>query len=119
MAVRKRTFLGRIGRLVRSMLHPQVLIHPFRMLHYYGYSHVLERQDMTLGRGVRLAPNTSFRNGARIALGDQVQLGEYTALWAGRSTSWIRVGARTTFGPNCYVIPTAVARDSLGIERTR
>lgn len=58
---------------------------------------------MTLGRDVRLAPNTSFRNGARIELGEQVQLGEHTALWAGRSTSWVRVGARTTFGPGCFV----------------
>ncbi|MDO9640853.1 MAG: acyltransferase [Pseudotabrizicola sp.] len=103
MAVKKQTVPKRIGRLIRSFLHPQVLLHPFRMLHYYGYSHVLERQKMVLGRDVRLAPNTSFRNGERIELGDQVQLGEYTALWAGRSTSWIRIGARTTFGPNCYV----------------
>lgn len=103
MPVRQRTMIGRVGRLLRSYLHPQVLLHPFRMLHYYGYSHVLERQKMVLGRDVRLAPNTSFRNGERIALGDQVQLGEHTALWAGRSQSWIRVGARTTFGPGCFV----------------
>lgn len=103
MAVKKRTALGRLGRLLRSFLHPQVLLHPFRMLHYYGYSHVLERQKMRLGRDVRLAPNNSFRNGERIDLGDQVQLGEHSALWAGRNTAWIRVGARTTFGPGCFV----------------
>ena len=103
MMVKKRTLSLRVLRILKSFLYPQVLLHPFRMLHYYGYSHVLERQKMTLGRDVRLAPNTSFRNGERIALGDQVQLGEYTSLWAGRSTSWIRVGARTTFGPSCYV----------------
>lgn len=79
------------------------MIHPFRMLHYYGYSHALQRPKMVLGRDVRLAPNTSFRNGERIALGDNVQLGEYTALWAGGAVSWIRVGARTTFGPGCFV----------------
>lgn len=103
MAVRKQTGAMRIARLLRSILHPQVLIHPFRMIHYYGYSHVLQRQQMTLGRGVRLAPNSSFRNGERIALGDQVQVGEYSALWAGGKTSWIRVGDRTTFGPGCFV----------------
>lgn len=103
MAVKKRTALGRVWRLLRSFLHPQVLLHPFRMLHYYGYSHVLPRQSMKLGRDVRLAPNSSFRNGERIELGDQVQVGEYSALWAGRSTAWIRVGARTTFGPGCFV----------------
>lgn len=103
MAVRKRTAGGRVLRLLRSVLDPRVLLHPFRMLHYYGYSHVLPRQEMLLGRDVRLAPNTSFRNGARIELGDQVQLGEYTALWAGRESAWIRVGARTSFGPHCFV----------------
>ncbi len=75
MAVKNRTVLGRITRLLRSVLHPQVLLHPFRMLHYYGYSHVLERTKITMGRDVRLAPNTSFRNGERIDLGDQVQMG--------------------------------------------
>ena len=103
MAVKKRTSLGRIRNLLTSFLHPKVLIHPLRMLHYYGYSHVLQREKMTMGRDVRLAPNTSFRNGERIALGDQAQLGEYCAIWAGHSTSWVRIGARTTFGPNCFV----------------
>ena len=103
MAVRQQTIGIRIWRLIRSVLNVQVLLHPFRMLHYYGYSHVLPKREMTLGRNVRLAPNTSFRNGARIALGDQVQLGERTALWAGRSTGRITVGPRTTLGPDCYV----------------
>lgn len=103
MAVKKRTFASRLERLLGSFLHPQVLLHPFRMIHYYGYSHVLERRRMTLGRDVRFAPNSSFRNGERIALSDEVQLGEYTAIWAGRSQSWVRVGARTTFGPGCFV----------------
>lgn len=76
---------------------------PFRMIHYYGYSHVLPRARMTCGQNVEIAPNASFRNGDRILLGDNVQIGEYAALWAGRSTSWIRVGARTTFGPGAFV----------------
>lgn len=103
MAVKKRTTMGRIARLLGSVLDPLVWLHPFRMLHYYGYSHVRPRRQMRLGRDVRLAPNTSFRNAERIELGDQVQLGEHTALWAGRSTSWVRVGPRTTFGPGCFV----------------
>ncbi|TNC74795.1 acyltransferase [Rubellimicrobium roseum] len=103
MAVRTRTIGGRIARLLGSVLDPMVWLHPFRMLHYYGYSHVGQRRLMTVGRDVRLAPNTSFRNGERIELGDQVQLGEHTALWAGKTSSWVRVGARTTFGPGCFV----------------
>ena len=103
MAVRKRTIVMRILRILQSVLHPQVLIHPFRMMHYYAYSHVLPRREMQLGRDVRLAPNVSLRNGARISLGDQVQVGEYSALWAGRTSGRIVVGARTTFGPGCFV----------------
>lgn len=94
---------ARLRRVLGSFFSLQVLIHPFRMLHYYGYSHALQRPKLTLGREVRLAPNTSFRNAEQIALGDRVQLGEYSALWAGRSTGWIRVGADTTFGPHCFV----------------
>jgi len=103
VAIRNNSLGLRLRRALMSFLHPQVLLHPFRLIHYYGYAHVLPRREMTLGRDVRIAPNASFRNGARISLGDQVQLGERCALWAGRLTGWIRVGARTTFGPECYV----------------
>jgi len=103
MARVKRGLWRKFSDLARSLLHPMVLLHPLRLLHYYGYSHVLPRRDMTLGQGVRIAPNASFRNGARISLGDEVQIGERSALWGGKTTGRIIVGARTTFGPDCYV----------------
>lgn len=99
---RKPGMAGRLLRAARSLLHPGVLLHPFRMIHYWGYSHVLPRAEMTLGQGCRIAPNASFRNGARITLGDGVQVGEYVSLWAGRSSGRIIVGARTTFGPGAF-----------------
>lgn len=103
MAVAKRNLVTRLGRAVTSFLDPAVLLHPFRLMHYYGYSHVRQRRRLTLGRDVRIAPNVSFANGERIQLGDQVQLGARCSLWAGKSTSWIRVGDRTTFGPEVFV----------------
>lgn len=103
MAVQQRSLLSRLFRAIRSVFDPGVLLHPLRLLHYYGYSHVKPRRLLNLGRDVRIAPNVSFANAERIALGDQVQVGARCALWAGRSTSWIRVGARTTFGPDCFV----------------
>lgn len=103
MAAPKQSLAARIGGALRSFLHPKVLLHPLRMLHYWGYAHVLPRAEMRLAPGVRIAPTCSFRNGARIEIGDAAQIGEYTALWAGRQSAWIRIGARTTFGPNCFV----------------
>lgn len=103
MAIAPRSIATRLARIVRSLLDPGVFIHPFRLMHYYGYSHVTQRRLLTLGHDVRIAPNTSFANGERIALGDQVQVGARCSLWAGKTTSWIRVGARTTFGPECFV----------------
>src|SRR5690606_19476743 len=103
MAVAKRSLLSRLMRAARSFLDPGVFIHPFRLMHYYGYSHVKERRQLTLGRDVRIAPNVSFAHAERIELGDQVQVGSRTSLWAGKTQSRIRVGARTTFGPECFV----------------
>ncbi len=103
MAVAQKGLLARMLRGASSLLDLGVLIHPFRLMHYYGYSHVKPRRLITMGKGVRLAPNVSFANAERIALGDRVQIGARCSLWAGKSTSWIRVGAGTTFGPDCFV----------------
>lgn len=103
MAVVKRTVLSRLWRAVRSLVDPGVLVHPFRLIHYYGYTHVKPRRRLVLGRDVRIAPNVSFAHAERIELGDQVQVGARCSLWAGRTQSRIRVGARTTFGPECFV----------------
>lgn len=103
MPPKRRTPLIRLGRVLKSVLNPGVLLHPFRMMHYYGYTHVNEKRKLSLGRDVRLAPNTSFTNAQRIRLGDQVQIGARCSLWAGNTTGRIEVGDRTTFGPDCFV----------------
>ena len=103
MVIMKRSLSARLLDAVRSVFDPGVLLHPFRLLHYYAYTHVRQRRRLHLGRNVRIAPNVSFANGERIHLGDDVQIGARCSLWAGKSTSCIRVGARTTFGPECFV----------------
>ncbi|WP_037265574.1 acyltransferase [Roseivivax halodurans] len=103
MPPKPRSRASRLARLLRSVVDPALWLHPFRMLHYYGYTHVAERRKIALGRDVRIAPNVSFAHGERILLGDQVQIGAHCALWAGRSTGRIEVGARTTFGPSCFI----------------
>ncbi len=102
MAIQHRSPVSRLKRAVRSMLDPAVLLHPFRLMHYYGYTHVSQRRQLTLGRDVRIAPNVSFAHAERISLGDQVQVGARCSLWAGKTTSWIRVGERSTFGPEVF-----------------
>ncbi|MFN0113312.1 MAG: acyltransferase [Paracoccaceae bacterium] len=103
MADRNPSFLTRLTRGIASVLDPGVLLHPLRMMHYYGYTHVRERRKLTLGKGVLFAPNVSFAHAERIELGDGVHIGARSSLWAGNTTSRIRVGARTTFAPDCFV----------------
>ena len=46
-----------------------------RLLHYYGYSHVVPRRRLTLGPGATIAPNVSLRNGERIVIGARLEGG--------------------------------------------
>jgi len=102
----KRRHHGRAMRVLSalgSMLDPRLWLHPFRMLHYYNYTHVRPRRRLTLGEKVRIAPNASFANAERIELGDRVQIGARTSLWAGDREGRITVGADATFGPDCFL----------------
>ncbi|MGB3406093.1 MAG: acyltransferase [Jannaschia sp.] len=100
---RHRSPLTKAVAAVGSLLDPGVLLHPLRMLHYYGYAHVKPRRRITSGGDLRIAPNATFRNGSRIDLGASVQLGERVSLWAGKTTGRIVIGARTTLGPDVFV----------------
>jgi acetyltransferase-like isoleucine patch superfamily enzyme len=97
----RRTALMRRGAL--SLLDPRVYLHGLRLLHFYGYSHVRPRRRLTTGRGVRLAPNISIRNGERISIGEWTRIGERASLWAGDETSSITIGAHCLFGPEVFV----------------
>ncbi len=100
---RNRSGAARALGVLASVLDPRLWIHPFRLLHYYNYSHVAQRRRLTCGAKVWIAPNVSFRNGERITLGDRVQIGERCGLWAGDISGRIIVGAHSTFGPDCYL----------------
>lgn len=102
-AGRKRSTLGRAVRAAASLLDPRALLHPLRLIHYYNYTHVQPRRRLTLGAKVFIAPNVSFANGERIALGDGVQVGARCMLWAGEETGRITVGPNSTFGPDCLI----------------
>ena len=99
----KYTPLQRVLRLITSVLDPRIYAHGIRMLHYYGYTHVRERPKLTLGKGVRIAPNVSFTHAERISIGDEAQIGARCSVWAGKTTGRISIGTRTTLGPDVFV----------------
>ena len=102
------------ARFVLSMLDPMVWLHAFRILHFYGYSHVRERRRMRLGPRVRIAPNISIRNGERITVGADAHLGERCSLWAGDRVGRITVGEHALVGPDVYVTASNYCTDRPG-----
>lgn len=94
---------SRLLGAVRSVLHPKIWAHLLRILHFYGYSHVLPRARMALGVGVRMAPNVSIRNGERISVGAGAHIGERCFLWAGDGHGRIDIGEKALFGPEVFV----------------
>lgn len=103
MDPKSRGILQRLRGVVLSFSDPRLFLHACRLVHYYGYSHVLQRANLSLGRNVSIAPNVSLRNAARISLADSVHLGEYCSLWAGLASGCITIGARTAWGPGRFV----------------
>jgi acetyltransferase-like isoleucine patch superfamily enzyme len=87
----------------RSVLDVRTWMHSFRLLHYYGYSHVREKSKMTIGADPVFAPNASIRNGERITLGDRVHIGERACVWAGDSSGHITIGDDVIIAPATFV----------------
>jgi len=96
--------------VARSLLHPMMWLQPFRLLHYYGYTHVLPRRKLTMGPGARIAPNVSLRNGERIVIGAGSRVGARASLWAGDSTGRITIGENCRFGPEVFVTASDYGR---------
>jgi acetyltransferase-like isoleucine patch superfamily enzyme len=78
-------------------------VHLLRLVHYYNYAHVRERRAMTIGPGLRMAPNVSLRFGQRITIGSRVHVGERSALWAGSATGRVTIHDEALLGPNVFV----------------
>jgi acetyltransferase-like isoleucine patch superfamily enzyme len=93
----------RIIGFLGSILDPRCYLHGFRMIHYYGYSHVRERRKIEAGKGSRFAPNVSFRNGERIRVGRECHIGENCYLWAGNSTGRIDIGDFVSMAPGVFI----------------
>jgi acetyltransferase-like isoleucine patch superfamily enzyme len=93
----------RLLRARRSLGDVRTYLHAFRLLHFYGYSHVQERRRMAIGPGTGFAPNVSIANGERIAIGRDCHIGERCYLWAGDSAGRIQIGDRVSLAPEVFV----------------
>lgn len=94
---------SKLLRLIASVLDPRCYLHAFRILNYYGYSHVRERRRARIGHGTGIAPNVSFRNGVRLQIGDHCHIGERCYLWAGDSTGRIILGNYVSLAPEVFI----------------
>lgn len=93
----------RLGRVLATVIDPGTYLHPIRLLHFYGYSHVRPRRRLRLGKGVRLAPNVSIRNGELITIGSGTHVGEHAYLWAGDDHGKISIGEHCRLGPEVFI----------------
>lgn len=93
----------RLVNAARSALDPRIYLQGLKLLHYYNYSHVSQRRAADIGHDVRLAPNTSLINGARISIGDRAHIGAHCSLWAGNNTGKVVIGADALFGPEVFI----------------
>lgn len=86
-----------------SLLDVRAYLHAFRLIHYYGYSHVRERCRMVIGKGTGMAPNVSIRNGHLIHIGHDCHIGERCYLWAGAETGRIVIGNFVSLAPEVFI----------------
>ena len=94
---------SKIGRVLATVLDPGTYVHPIRLLHFYGYSHVRPRRKVTMGQGATMAPNVSLRNGERIVIGARTKVGERAYLWAGDGSGAIQIGDDCRIGPEVFI----------------
>src|SRR4051812_48008517 len=92
-----------LARAASSLLDLRSYLHAFRLLHYYGYSHVQERRKMLIGRESRLAPNVAIVNGERVTIGRNSRIGAYCSLWAGDTTGRISIGDDVSLAPQVFI----------------
>jgi acetyltransferase-like isoleucine patch superfamily enzyme len=98
--------LGRAWRVLRfawSLIDPRSYLHLLRLIHFNHYSHVAPRRQVKMGPGIAMAPNVSFRNGERIAIGKGSHIGSRCSLWAGDSRGRIVLGDHCLLAPDVFI----------------
>lgn len=93
----------RLWRSFRSLVDFRSYLHLFRLVHFYGYSHVQPRAQMTIGSGTGMAPNVSLVCGKLITIGQNCNIGERCYLWAGPNNGRIIIGDCTSLAPEVFI----------------
>ncbi|WP_421740084.1 acyltransferase [Caulobacter sp.] len=99
----------RLLRLVLGALDPRAYLHLIRIVNYYNHTHVVPRRKVRMGADCAIAPDVNFAHGERISLGSRVNIGPRCHIWAGPSTSEIRLADDVLLGPE--VLITAATYD--------
>ncbi len=93
----------RLFRLIVSVLDPRAILHLFKIINYYNYTHVQPKRKMRIGNNVALSPDVVFSNPERIEIGDGARIGSRCHLWAGPSKGRVVIGANALFGPEVLI----------------
>jgi acetyltransferase-like isoleucine patch superfamily enzyme len=73
-----------------------------RNANFLGYDGA-EIGKARIGRGVRLSPRISIRNGSRLSIGAGANIGQDCYLWAGDSAGRIEIGEHALLAPGVFV----------------
>ncbi|MCW2540853.1 MAG: acyltransferase [Frankiales bacterium] len=92
----------RARRALSTVANPGTYRSLARLVNFFGYD-LAGQSDISVGRGVRMSPTTSVRNGARITIGDGVHIGQWSCLWAGDTTGSIVIGDHALLAPEVFI----------------
>lgn len=98
-----KSLVARFQRLLLSTIDPRALIHAFKIINYYNYSHVAELRQAQLGRNLAISPNASFVNARNLVIGDRVRIGARVSLWAGPGKGRIVLAEDVMIGPGAML----------------
>lgn len=99
--VRKKSLgsMGKVFRLIRSLIDPRAWMHMIKVMNYYNYSHVDPLRRLKIGVSASISPDSVFSNPGGIVIGDRVRIGSRCHIWAGPRVGRIVIGDDVLFGP--------------------
>ncbi|MDB5047891.1 MAG: transferase hexapeptide repeat containing protein [Fibrobacteres bacterium] len=97
--------MQRTLRILKFILLPSTWVHFVRLFDSAIHNQLLARRLITFEGDATIDSSASFRNGARITLGNRVFVNFMCSIWAGPA-SRIKIGADTILGPYVHINST-------------